>query len=33
MRIGRISVDFLGPVPLREAVVEISPSSQADECS
>jgi hypothetical protein len=24
MRIGRISVDFLGPIPLREAVVEVS---------
>jgi hypothetical protein len=25
LRIGRISVDILGPVPLREAVVEVSP--------
>jgi hypothetical protein len=25
MRIGRISVDFLGPIPLREVVVETSP--------
>jgi hypothetical protein len=25
MRIGRISVDFLGPIPLREVVVEVSP--------
>src|SRR5271169_4646877 len=25
MRIGRISLDFLGPIPLREVVVEISP--------
>ena len=25
MRMGRISVDFLGPIPLREVVVEISP--------
>jgi Thioesterase-like superfamily len=25
MRIGRISLDFLGPIPLREVVVEVSP--------
>jgi hypothetical protein len=25
MRIARISVDFLGPIPLREVVVEVSP--------
>jgi len=25
MRIGRISVDFLGPIPLREVVVDVSP--------
>ena len=25
LRIGRISVDILGPIPLREAVVEVSP--------
>ena len=24
MRIGRISLDFLGPIPLREVVVEVS---------
>jgi hypothetical protein len=25
MRLGRISLDFLGPIPLREVVVEVSP--------
>src|SRR5580658_8332053 len=25
MRIGRLSVDFLGPIPLQEAVVEVTP--------
>jgi Thioesterase-like superfamily len=25
MRIGRISLDFLGPIPLRELVIEVSP--------
>jgi hypothetical protein len=25
MRIGRISLDFLGPIPLREVVVDVSP--------
>jgi len=25
MRLGRISVDFLGPIPLQEVVVEVSP--------
>jgi acyl-CoA thioesterase superfamily protein/acyl-Coa thioesterase superfamily protein len=25
MRIGRISLDFLGPIPLREVVIEVSP--------
>src|ERR1700731_1008222 len=25
MRIGRLSVDFLGPIPLREVVVKVTP--------
>src|ERR1700722_2564498 len=25
MRIGRLSVDFLGPIPLREVVIKVSP--------